>query len=100
MADPQPTPSENPYPEFFQAVVGLAYSGDLRRIREAHSEWSGPREYPPLYSRHGFADPKIGKSFKTLWLTCEEKEEGVRAWRRRGPHDWTMLEPFERIDPG
>jgi hypothetical protein len=99
MADPQPTLSENPYPEFFQAVVGLAYPGDLRRIREAHSGWSGPREYPLLYSDHGFADPKIGQSFKTLWLKCEEKDEGVRAWRRRGPHDWAMSEPFERIDP-
>jgi hypothetical protein len=97
-ADAQPNPFEDPYPEFFQVLAHLAYPGDVRRIREAHSEWSRPREYPPLYAEQGWDAPKTGEAFKALWL---KHEDGIiRAWRRRGPHDWTELERFKPIDPG
>lgn len=89
---------EGPYPEFFQALAHFAYPGDVRRIREAHSGWSEPREYPPLYDvQCGWDAPKTGKAFKILWLKCEDGS--VRAWRRRRVQDWTMRDPYERIDP-
>ena len=89
---------EGPYPEFFGALAHFAYPGDVRRIREAHSGWSEPREYPPLYDvQCGWDAPKTGKAFKILWLKCEDGS--VRAWRRRRVQDWTMRDPYERIDP-
>jgi hypothetical protein len=97
-ADAESNLFESPYPEYFQALAHCAYPGDVRRIREAHSGWSEPREYPPLYDvQCGWDAPKTGKAFKILWLKCEG--ESVRAWRRRRAQDWTMLDPYERIDP-
>lgn len=97
-ADAESNLFEGPYPEFFQALAHCAYPGDVRRIREAHSGWSEPREYPPLYDvQRGWDAPKTGKAFKILWLKCEDGS--VRAWRRRRAQDWTMRDPYERIDP-
>ena len=97
-ADAESNLFEGPYPEFFRALAHFAYPGDVRRIREAHSGWSEPREYPPLYDvQCGWDAPKTGKAFKILWLKCEAGS--VRAWRRRRAQDWTMLDPCERIDP-
>ena len=97
-ADAESNLFEGPYPEFFQALTHFVYLGDVRRIREARSEWSEPREYPPLYDvQFGWDAPETGKAFKILWLKCEDGS--VRAWRRRRAQDWTMLDPFERIDP-
>jgi hypothetical protein len=96
-ADAESNLFKGPYPEFFQALAHFAYPGDVRRIREAHSGWSEPREYSPLYDvQFGFDAPKTGKAFKILWLKCEDGS--VRAWRRRRAQDWTMLDPYERID--
>jgi hypothetical protein len=97
-ADAESNLFEGPYPEFFQALAHFAYPGDVRHIREAHSGWSEPREYPPLYDvQRGWDAPKTGKAFKILWLKCEDGS--VRAWRRRRAQDWTMRDPYERIDP-
>ena len=90
-------PCGDPYPEFFEAIVFLAYPDDAKRLREAHSAWSGPRDYPPVVSELGWT-PEIGKGAKTMWLKCGSGE--IPAQFRRGPLDWTMLEPFQPIDPG
>ena len=80
---------EGPYPEFFQALAHFAYPGDVRRIREAHSEWRArnPCEYPPLFDERGWDAPRTGEAFKALWLKLEEG--AVRSWltngKRRAP---------------
>ena len=91
---------EGPYPEFFQALAHFAYPGDVRRIREAHSEWRArnPCEYPPLYDERGWDAPRTGEAFKALWLKLEEG--AVRSWLRMGkdgryeaikPSEWRGL---------
>jgi hypothetical protein len=93
-ADAESNLFEGPYPEFFQALAHFAYPGDVRRIREAHSEWRtrNPCEYQPLYDKRGWDAPRTGEAFKALWLKLEEGV--VRSWRRMGKDG-----PYETIDP-
>jgi hypothetical protein len=83
-ADAESNLFEGPYPEFFQALAHFAYPGEVRRIREAHSEWSArnPCEYPPLCDERGWDAPGTGEVFKALWLKLEEG--AVRSWLRMG----------------
>jgi hypothetical protein len=83
-ADAKSNLFEDPYPEFFQALAHFAYPGDVRRIREAYSEWSArnPCEYPPLCDERGWDAPRTGEAFKALWLKVEEG--AVRSWLRMG----------------
>ena len=62
----------------------------MRRIREAHSEWRGPCERPPLYTKRRWdteygLDPLVGEA---LWALISNFEEGVvRNWRRLSKDD-------------
>jgi hypothetical protein len=76
---------EDDYPQFLQALTHYAYPGDVRRFREAHSEWRAPREHPPLYTKdvwrpeYGF-DIVVGEACRALISDLEE--EVVRGWWR------------------
>jgi hypothetical protein len=84
-------PFEDDYPQFFQAVAYYGDPRDIRRIREAHSEWSKPRERP-LYTKHGWDTPVVGEACRAL---ISDLENGVvRAWCRLGKN-----EPYELINP-
>ncbi|HZZ21486.1 MAG TPA: hypothetical protein VFE60_02425 [Roseiarcus sp.] len=93
-ADAESNLFEGPHPEFFQALAHFAYPGDVRRIREARSEWRAhnPCEYPPLFDERGWDAPRTGEAFKALWLKLEEGD--VRSWRRMGKDG-----PYEMINP-
>ena len=93
-ADAESNLFEGPYPEFFQALAHFAYPGDVRRIREARSEWRAhnPCEYPPLFDECGWDAPRTGEAFKALWLKLEEG--AVHSWLRMGKDG-----PYEAINP-
>jgi hypothetical protein len=84
-------PFNDDYPQFFQVVAYYADPRDVRRIREAHGEWSGPRERP-LYTKHGWDTPVVGEACRAM---ISDLEDGVvRAWWRSGKN-----EPYEVINP-
>jgi hypothetical protein len=83
-------PFEDDYPQFLQAVAYYAYPDDVRRIREAHSEWRGPRERPPLYTKHGWDTPVVGQACRALTWNLEDGD--VRSWWRP-----TKEEPYGEV---
>jgi hypothetical protein len=56
----------------------------------AHSEWRGPRERPPLYTKHGWDTPVVGQAYRALTWNLEDGV--VRAWWRP-----TEQEPYGEV---